>query len=1053
VGSLLAAAEEAVAALDWDRVLDLSEDVLAVEPDNADAAELRALAERHVGRAASEAGRRQVTVLFADLVGSTPLGERLDPEVYLDVVRSYETACRPLIDRFGGHINWFAGDGLIAFFGYPNAHEDDARRAVHAALGALAALRTVSDRAAVEHRVELAARIGVHTGPVVIGGRGSGDWRQRDDAFGPTVNFAARLQAVAAPGTVVVSGVTAGLVAAAFALAPLGLHDLAGIAHQVEVHRVLRSRDDLGPADASGAVALVGRRDLLGDLVDRVERARAEPGGPGRAVVLRGEPGVGKSRLLAEMLAVAGNEDAPLQCSPHLTNRSLHPFRGALARFAGIGVDDTGPVRIAKLAALAEDLGLDADELVPYLAEALDINASGRFDPVELDALQLREAVLERVTAVVLRLGELRAPYVLAIEDMQWADTMTVELVERLVRAGPPPGLLVVSTSRSSAWPAAELPTEVVRVEPLDDDDVRRLAVAAAGGQLADEIVDEIARRSDGIPLYARQLVDALVAGPAGIGPDEIPLPLTELLQSRLDAVGAAKRVAQVAATIGRDFEMPLLRLVLESLGEQAATVDRHVERLAASHLVEADAVDSNRLRFHHALVRDAAYASQLHRDRAARHHAVADVLARLDDEGKPVDAAVTAYHYDRGGDPGRAVGRYVVAAERAGRTGAFDEALVHIERAAALMPSVPADAAPLVELGLCLARGRLATNQGGYLAPGVVDDYDRALALCAKVTEDPDVAGYVLRALFGIWSWYCTKGELDQLSEACGALERQLATTPVAGGAPALISCHGVEHFYTGRFVESRQCLEEAVAGFVTDDIADWSDWQIPNDPLAACYAFLASARFLLGDEPGALASLSDGLARCAGLRFPHGAFTHAFVRSYESWLHRARGDAESAREAAEDIVRVAERHGFVFWLIVGQMQLSATNATVAPCRAGLDALGEAIALYRSLGIGVMFHAFVLEQAEGYLTVGAVDEAGACVEDVLSSPTHAYVLADALRLRAEVAAARGRAGSAGVEADLRAALDAARTQGAVFYAGRITASYRRLVGHDPTGR
>src|SRR5918993_1506558 len=291
VDDLLAGAERAVSAQDWRRVLALCEDVLALEPDHPDAAALRSLAERHVGRAIPAAGRRQVTVLFADMVGSTAMGEELDPEAYLEVILAYETACRALIDRYGGHVNRFAGDGLIAFFGFPNAHEDDALRATLAGLHALDALRKVSDGVAVEHGVVVAARVGVHTGPVVVGDRGSAGWTGRDDAFGPTVNMAARLQAVAAPGTVVVSDTTAAL---------------------------------LGPAAEGGS----------GECADAAPR---------RAVVLRGEAGVGKSRLLAELVAAgiaAGGDSVTLHCSPHAVTRSLHPLRGAMHRGARIAVDD-----------------------------------------------------------------------------------------------------------------------------------------------------------------------------------------------------------------------------------------------------------------------------------------------------------------------------------------------------------------------------------------------------------------------------------------------------------------------------------------------------------------------------------------------------------------------------------------------------------------------------------------------------------------------------------------------------------------------------------------
>ena len=397
VDNLLTAAEQAAAEQAWDRVLDLCEDVLAVEPDNPDAAALRMVAERHVGRAIPAAGRRQVTVLFADLVGSTPMGEQLDPEIYLEVIRAYETACRPVIDRYGGHINRFAGDGLIAFFGYPNAHEDDARRAVRASLDALEVLLSVSERTESEHGVEIAARIGVHTGLVVLGDRGSAAWAGRDDAFGPTVNLAARLQTVATPGTVVVSDSVALLLGPAIELLSHGAHTLAGVPRPVEVFEVVQVLHDRPSPPGLGRSRIVDRTIQLDDLNRRLALTRRQPDGAGRAVLIEGEPGVGKSRLLMEVLDATSAQEGrhlTLQCSPYLTTSSLHAVRDAIHRYAVIASDDPTSVRIDKLVALVEPFGFEPDDVVPFLAIPLSIDVTGRFDPVELDVLTLEVSSL-----------------------------------------------------------------------------------------------------------------------------------------------------------------------------------------------------------------------------------------------------------------------------------------------------------------------------------------------------------------------------------------------------------------------------------------------------------------------------------------------------------------------------------------------------------------------------------------------------------------------------------------------------------------------------------
>jgi class 3 adenylate cyclase/tetratricopeptide (TPR) repeat protein len=1062
IDNLLTAAEEAAGEQAWDRMLDLCEDVLAVEPDNPDASALRVLAERHVGRAIPAAGRRQVTVLYADLVGSTPMGEQLDPETYLEVIRAYETACRPVIDRYGGHINRFAGDGLIAFFGYPNAHEDDARRATRAGVEALDVLRSVSERTTSEHGVEIAARIGVHTGLVVLGDRGSAAWTGRDDAFGPTVNLAARLQAVATPGTVVVSDSVALLLGPAIELVSHGPRSLTGVPRPVEVFEVVRVADGGRAEHTLARAKLVDRKDQLDDLTVRLDSTRAQPDGPGRAVVIEGEPGVGKSRLLIELLdatsALAGRH-LTLQCSPYLTTSSLHAVRDAIQRHAGIATDDDAGTRLDKLAGLVERLGLQPGDSVPYLAIPLSIDVRGRFAPVELDALQLKDALLSHLVALFERLPSSGTPFVVAVEDVQWADPMTMDLLERLVRGGPPAGLLLVVTTRpSSTSPVASLPVDVIDVGPLTADDARALAAETADRRLDEALLDEIVRRSDGVPLYVNQLVDAL-AGPGGPPtPEEIPLPLMELLQSRLDSVGAAKAVAQVAATIGRDFELSMLRgviaaLVDDPIGDLAPdAVAQHVTRLVSSHLVDIDADDPDRLRFHHALLRDAAYASQLHRVRPGRHRAVAQVLAALDASGKPVEASLIAYHHDLGGDAKRAIDAYLTAAERARQGGSFDEALAHIDRADKLLADVPEDEAVAAELGVCLTRGGVATSLGGWAAEGVMADYARALELCGLGTDDPEMGPERLRALVGVWGWYCTKGDFDRVSEACRAIERQLRRTPIGAGQPSLEACEGVELFYRGQFAQSRTLLERAVAGFAIDPVVDWRQLQVPNDPLAATLAFLAPLRLLMGDESGALEAVAAGLERSASLQFPHGPFSEAFVRAYEAWVHRTRGDLDGAVQAGDELARIAHQHGFVFWVIVGQLHVGATQVAIEPSRAAVDQLGAAIATYRGFGANALVPALLVERGAGCLAIGDAAEARRCVDDTLSYTAQLFARAEGLRLRAEIRALGGYDGADphSIEADLREALLLAAMQRAPYYASLAAESYRRLVGDDP---
>ena len=390
---LLAMTERALERLDWGQVHALASDVLALQPDNTEAAMLRALADRHGGRSWLP-GRRQATALVVDLVESTPLAERYDVEVYGSVLRAFELACRPVVESHEGHFVDVQGDAIVACFGYPSGHEDDASRAVSAGLDILAALRPVAARLQAEQGVALHARIGIDTGIVVIDGAG---------VLGPALNRAARLQALAAPDTVLISATTNELVAERFDTQPLGPTALKGVDAPIEVHRVIGRRDPVRPARAlrSTSLPFVGRDAELQRVLDLwegappVQRDGAGVGEPGQAllVLITGEPGIGKSRLASAVVQRAVEAGAgvfEVYCSSYSVTSTLYPVRTAIERYANMSSDGTGAERLASLEAALADLGVDLAEIIPALGVLLDLELAGRFPVVELAPIQLR---------------------------------------------------------------------------------------------------------------------------------------------------------------------------------------------------------------------------------------------------------------------------------------------------------------------------------------------------------------------------------------------------------------------------------------------------------------------------------------------------------------------------------------------------------------------------------------------------------------------------------------------------------------------------------------
>ncbi len=1062
IAHFLESAEDAARRREWSEVLDLAEDILILDQDHAGALTLRTLAERYVERGQPEWGRRHETILFADLVGSTDLANRFDPEFVRRLVRSYELACTPVLSSLGGHAHRFLGDGILASFGYPTAHEDDARRAVQAGLDLVNAIAATSE----QHRgigAELKVKVGIASGIVVHCNRGGGLWTQTGDLFGTAVNLAARIQDLAKPGQVLISASTATLVEGFFDLESGGLRRLKGFDQPVAVYRVLRRTAATGWADRHGDVVspFIGREAELGLLEHRFGavssrqvsgHAAAVPRLPG-AVLITGDPGVGKTRLSHELIGRTADQErvvVELQCSSYRTSSPLYPVRAAIERYSEIEPGDDDEVRREKLAAVVA-----TPDAMPYLALLLGLDLGANLPRPELTPMQLREVTLGYLYGWIKTLSE-RRPLILLIEDVHWADPTTCDLIERVATADLS-GLLTVVTSRSVPGWIETAGFNHLRLGPISREEARALARCVGGDGLPVELVEEIASRSDGIPLFVEQLADSLkVDGDVAARRASIPSNLTELLQARLDAVGPSKRIAQLAAIIGREFEPELLGELARDLydGGDLGSLDRpleeHLERLIEGRLIEAKTGDDHWLRFRHALVSQAAYESQLMEERVERHSALAELLLRGGTNGRASDPAVIAFHFDRAERPTEAVTQYLAAAAQAQAVGALTEVMTHVARADELLGVVDEAMRAPLELSICFARGVAASAAGGYGTPTAVEDFTRSVELCGELKDIPGMGAGVLKALLGLWCYYYSTGELTKSEGVTAAMEKQLEVVTMPAGRPSYHACKGVELFCMGDLPRSEQHLLAAVELFADDDV-DPADWALPNDPLAAVYAFLAPLRLFQGHEDLGISMATLGVDRSLHLEFPRGPFTVAFVRAYEAWMHRERGAFPEAFAAAEEVVRLGELHGFFDWSTAGRMQIAAAAIAMNPTFEGLDELTRAIAAFRVGGEEWILSSLQLEQGWGYLALGDLDSAEACLhdaEEVISHGQHTS-LAEAHRLRAEILVRRQGADLALVAAELCDGMRFALGQGAQLFVMRCGASYERWLGLD----
>jgi class 3 adenylate cyclase len=714
-------------------------------------------------RPAPEAERRQLTVLFCDLVGSTQLSGQLDPEDLRAVVRAYHEAAAEVIQHYEGHIAQYLGDGLLVYFGYPTAHEDDARRAVYTGLGIVQAITTLNTRLAAQYGVNLAVRLGIHTGPVVVGVMGGGE-RHEHLALGETPNIAARLQALALANTVVISAVTARLVQGTFALEDLGTHTLHGVAEPMAVSRVrsllaITSRDE--EFVTATVPVLVGREEESGLLRRRWEQSKA---GLGQVVYISGEAGIGKSALVDGLRAQVHSEGLlriAFRCSPYHTTSALYPVITHIEHLLQFESGASPATKLTKLEMGLRLYDLPLAEVVPLLASLLAVPLPAeRYPALTLTPQQQKQQTLDTLVAWLEAEAE-RQPVLVAWEDLHWADPTTLEYLGLLVEQAPTVPMLHVLTYRpefSPPWPQRSHITPLV-LNRLEAPQVEALITQRARSKtLPAEVVQHIIAKTDGVPLYVEELTKMLLAsdllreeadryvltGP--LRTVAIPDTLQDALMARLDQLNRAKEVAQLGAVLGREFPYELLQAI--------APQDEDTLQAGLARLVEAELLyqrgrpPRTRYMFKHALIQDAAYASLLKSTRQQVHQQIAQVLEARFPGLVETQPELVAQHYTAAGCAEQAVHYWQRAGQQASDRSAYLEAISHFTTGIELLTTLPETPDRIQHaLTLHIALGAALLMAKGHAAPEVEHAYTQARTLCQQVGETPEL----VPVLFGL--------------------------------------------------------------------------------------------------------------------------------------------------------------------------------------------------------------------------------------------------------------------------------------------------------------
>jgi len=628
--------------------------------------------------------RRQLTVLFVDLVGSTALSGRLDPEDMREVMGAYQNAVAGGVARFEGHVAKFMGDGVLVYFGWPRAHEDEAERAVRAGLSII---ETVG-KLATSVKESLAARVGIATGLVVVGDLIGEGAAQEEAVVGETPNLAARLQTLAEPGDVVVGEATRRLLVNLFDLDDLGPQELKGFAASVRAWRVVGESRTEGRFEALHGLRLpplVGRDQELALLL---ERWRLAKGGEGQVVLLLGESGIGKSRLVRELCEAIRDErhfHLLHQCSPHHTNTALHPVIRQLERATGFSAADTIDAKLDKLEALLRLATPNIDAIAPLFANFLSISAEGRYGALDLTPQQRRDRSIEALVGQVLALSRQR-PVLFILEDAHWIDSMTEILVAELIARVTNAAVFMLITHRSDhalPWTGHPHLTSVT-LNRLSRGQGRRIVQSVGGDELIESVIDRIVARAEGLPLHIEELSKSLLESPTPAEDAAIPTTLKASMMARLDRLGNAKQIAQVGSVIGREFSYPLITAIshLSKDDTDAALASIVKSGLFYQHGTAPEAS----YQFKHVLVQEAAYESLLKRRRQQLHARIATLLEEQFPGTVEFEPELLAYHWEQGQKVERALDYRLRAAGKADRLCAPWEAVTHYLRALELI-------------------------------------------------------------------------------------------------------------------------------------------------------------------------------------------------------------------------------------------------------------------------------------------------------------------------------------------------------------------------------
>lgn len=1000
-----------------------------------------------------DAERRQLTVLFCDLVGSTTLSSQLDPEDWREVVHAYQESCTKVIARYGGQIGQYLGDGVLVYFGYPRAHEDDAQRAVRAGLGIIEAVKQLNAGLTEKYGLSVAVRLGCHTGLVVVGRDQSSIYHDRL-AVGEAPNIAARLESIADPNSLVIGALTHQLLGGLFACKSLGTPPLKGVAQPLEVYQVLyestaRTRlEALGPTKLT---PLVGRDEEVA-LLRKLWTHTID--GRGQAVLLHGEPGIGKSRLVQALSGHAAQGQAwliPCQCSPHYQHTALYPVIDLLERVVLRFEQQESPEqKLRKLEGLLVEIGLPLTEVVPLFASLLSIPLTPDYPAADISPEQQKQQTMTAISTVLLRRAA-QQPVLFVVEDLQWVDPTTLELLSALIEHLSDARIMALFTFRPDFHPRWEQSAHITHLSltRLPADQAAELSSRVAGKTLPAPVMAQVLTKTDGVPLFVEELTKMLLESgllekrtqryelAEPLPPLAIPNTLHDSLMARLDRLSPVKSLAQLAATLGRDFSYELLRAVTPTDDD---TLRRGLRQLVKAELLyQQGRPPRATYRFKHALIQDAAYQSLLKGTRQQHHHRIAQAIESGSPDTVSTQPELLAHHYTQAGLPAQAIPYWEAAGRRALQRSANRDAASHATQGLNILKLLPdTEDRATQELSLQIIKGVALGAVHGPQAPETV--YARACELARRVGSTPEL----FPALSGFAYAQMVHGRMREAR----ALAEEFLELAQSQDDPLVLSVGHRMVAYTAWFqgdvVDVRNHTRKGLT-FYNPDQHRLSVLSYSQDSGVVCGYLGSVASWVLGYPEQSARTMEQTVAHARGLEHPYSV---AMSLLFSAQLSQLRGEPDSARANAEEALAVTTEHGLDAagaWCL---LPLGWAEAQQGDVSRGISDICRGMEARRAGRVGAVWPWFFALLGEAYGIAGQLEDGLRALDEALwrvkKNDEHLYE-AEAYRLKGELLVGKCGPDATQAEACYRKALAVAGHQQAKSWELRAAMSMSRL--------